>query len=371
MYFKVDYFTVVDSFYLKGDVCVKKIKNICALMLTGVIGLSLAGCGGGTKTETTKAVAASTTAAAGATTAAKDAKTDAKKVSIGILQLVEHNALDSACKGFKDALKEGGYVEGQNLTIDFQNAQADQSNLKTMSQRFVNNKVDLILAIATPAAQSVAAETKSIPIMVTAVTDLVSAKLVESNEKPNTNVTGTNDMNPIKEQIDLLKKLSPNAKKVGVLYSSSEDNSILQAKIAKQAIEALGMEYVEKTVTSTNDVQQVTQALVSKVDAIYIPTDNILASSMPIVSEAANAAKIPVICGESNMVAAGGLATIGIDYYKLGRQTGQMAIKVLKGEAKPATMPVESLKDMQYTINKATAEKIGITIPEDLKQYAK
>jgi putative ABC transport system substrate-binding protein len=361
MYFKVDYFTVVDSFYLKGDVCVKKFKNICALMLTGVIGLSLAGCGGGTKTETTKAAAASTTAAGAATTAAaKDAKTDAKKVSIGILQLVEHNALDSACKGFKDALKAGGYVEGQNLTIDFQNAQADQSNLKTMSQRFVNNKVDLILAIATPAAQSVAA-----------VTDLVSAKLVESNTKPNTNVSGTNDMNPIKEQIDLLKKLAPKAKKVGVLYSSSEDNSILQAKVAKQAIEALGMEYVEKTVTSTNDVQQVTQSLVSKVDAIYIPTDNILASSMPIVSEAANAAKIPVICGESNMVKAGGLATIGIDYYKLGLQTGQMAIKVLKGEAKPATMPVESLKDMEYTINKATAEKIGITIPDDLKQYVK
>lgn len=347
----------------------KKVKNMVALLLTCIMGLSLAGCGGA-KPETT--TAAATTAAASETTTAAAKETEAaKKVSIGILQLVEHNALDSACQGFKDALKDGGYIEGQNLEIDFQNAQADQSNLKTMSQRFVNNKVDLILAIATPAAQSVAAETKDIPVLVTAVTDLVSAKLVESNEKPNTNVSGTTDMNPIKEQIDLLKKFAPNAKKVGVLYTSSEDNSILQAKIAKEAIEALGMEYVEKTVTSTNDVQQVTQSLVTKVDAIYIPTDNILASSMPIVSEAANAAKVPVICGEANMVTAGGLATLGIDYYKLGRQTGEMAIRVLKGEAKPAEMPVESLKDMEYTINKATAEAIGITIPEDLKQYAK
>jgi len=326
----------------------RKTKNVFALLLTLTIGMSLAGCSGATETTVT-----------------------AKKVNIGILQLVEHVALDSANTGFKDALKAGGYIEGENLTIDFQNAQADQSNLKTMSQRFVNNKVDLILAIATPAAQSVAAETETIPILVTAVTDLVDAKLVESNEKPNTNVTGTTDMNPIKEQIDLLVKLVPNAKKIGVLYTSSEDNSILQAGIAKQAIEALGLEYVEKTVTTSNDVQQVTQSLVGKVDAIYIPTDNILASAMPIVSDVTNTAKIPVICGEPNMVTAGGLATIGIDYYKLGYQTGEMAIRVLKGESKPADMPVESLKDMEYSINKATAEALGITIPKDLKQYVK
>ena len=247
-------------------------------------------------------------------------------------QLVEHVALDSAREGFINALKDNGYVDGQNVTIDIQNAQGDQSNLSTISDRFVSNKVDLILGIATPAVQAIAGKTTEIPILGTAVTDYVVAKLVDSNEAPGGNVSGTTDMNPVKEQIDLLVKLVPDAKTVGVLYNSSEDNSILQAKMAKEAIEALGLSYVEVTVTNTNEVQQATQSIVERCDAIYIPTDNTFASSMPVVHGVTSQSKTPVICGESGMVRSGGLATLGISYYDLGYQTGLMAIRILKGK---------------------------------------
>jgi putative ABC transport system substrate-binding protein len=176
-------------------------------------------------------------------------------------------------------------------------------------------------------------------------------------------------MNPIKEQIDLLKKLVPDAKTVGVLYTSSEDNSILQAKLAKEAIEALGMAYTEVTVTSSNDVQQATQSIVDKCDAIYIPTDNIFASAMPVVHGVTTESKTPVICGESGMVQKGGLATLGINYYDLGYQTGLMAIKILKGEAKPAAMAIESADGFDFAINGTVAAEIGITIPDDLKEF--
>jgi len=295
--------------------------------------------------------------------------TDKEAYSIGIIQLVEHVALDSAREGFIDALKDNGYVDGQNVTIDVQNAQGDQSNLSTISDRFVSNKVDLILGIATPAVQAIAGKTTEIPILGTAVTDYVVAKLVDSNEAPGGNVSGTTDMNPVKEQIDLLVKLVPDAKTVGVLYNSSEDNSILQAKMAKDAIEALGLSYVEVTVTNTNEVQQATQSIVERCDAIYIPTDNTFASSMPVVHGVTSQSKTPVICGESGMVRSGGLATLGINYYDLGYQTGLMAIKILKGEAEPATMPIESASGFDFAINGKVAEEIGLEIPDDLKEY--
>lgn len=293
----------------------------------------------------------------------------AKNKSIGIIQYVEHIALDSAREGFIKALSDNGYVDGKNITIDVQNAQADQSNLSTISDRFVSNKVDLVLAIATPAAQSIAGKTTEIPILATAITDFVSAKLVNSNEAPGGNVSGTTDMNPIKEQIDLLVKLVPNVKTVGVIYTSSEDNSILQAAIAKKAIEALGLTYIEVTITNSNDVQQATQSIVEKCDALYLPTDNVLASSMPVVYGVTVQSKTPVICGESGMVVNGGLATLGINYTDLGYQTGLMAIKILKGEAKPATMPIESASKFDFAINGDVANEIGLKIPDDLTQY--
>lgn len=291
------------------------------------------------------------------------------KQSIGIIQYIDHVALNSARDGFIAALKDNGYEDGKNITIDQQNAQGDQSNLSTISDRFISNNVDLILAIATPAAQSIAGKTTEIPILGTAITDYVSAKLVNSDEAPGGNITGTSDMNPIKEQIDLLVKLVPDAKTVGVLYTSNEDNSILQAKLAKEAIEKLGMKYVEVTVSNSNEVQQATQSIVDQCDAIYIPTDNIFASAMPVVHGVTSVSKTPVICGESGMVETGGLATLGINYYDLGYQTGLMAVKVLKGEAKPATMPVETATGFDFAINGTVAEEIGIEIPEDLQQY--
>jgi len=216
-------------------------------------------------------------------------------------------------------------------------------------------------------AQAMASETTDIPILGTAITDYEGAKLIDKNEAPGGNVSGTTDMNPVKEQVDLIKKLVPGVKTVGLLYTSSEDNSVVQAGLVKDACKDLGLAVKEATVTSSNDVQQVTQSLVGKVDAIYIPTDNVCASAMPVISQITTAAKIPVICGESNMVLGGGLATLGINYSKLGYQTGEMAVKVLKGEAETATMPIESQTDYDFTINGDVAKAIGLTVPKDLK----
>ena len=298
-----------------------------------------------------------------------DEQTSEQTYTIGIVQYVPHVALDASREGFVTALSDNGYVDGENITLDYQNAQGDQSNLSTISDRFIGENVDLVLAIATPAAQSIAGKTTEIPILGTAITDYVVAKLIDSNDAPGGNVTGTTDMNPVKDQIDLLVKLVPTAKTVGVLYTSNEDNSILQASLAKDAIEALGLKYVEVTVSTSNDVQQAAQTLVGECDAIYLPTDNIMAASMPIIHEVTVQSKTPVICGESGMVSGGGLATLGINYYNLGYQTGLMAIKVLTGEATPATMPIESSTDYDYAINGTVADEIGITIPEDLQQY--
>lgn len=291
------------------------------------------------------------------------------KTSIGIIQYSEHPALDAAWLGFIDALKDEGYADGDNIKIDYQNAQFDQSNLSTISDRFVSNKVDLVLAIATDAAQSIAGKTKDIPILGTAITDYETAGLVKSNNAPGGNVSGTTDMNPIEEQIDLLLRLAPDTGTIGVLYTSSEDNSVLQARIAKEIIEEKGLEYVEVTITNSNEVQQATQSIVDMCDAIYIPTDNVFASAMPLVYGVTKESKTPVVCGEANMVRNGGLATLGLNYYNLGYQTGKMAVKVLKGEAKPADMPIERLEKFDYAINGEVAEAIGIEIPDDLKDY--
>lgn len=293
-----------------------------------------------------------------------------KTYKIGIVQLVEHNALDAANRGFVDGLKERGFEEGKNITIDRQNAQADQSNLQNISQRFVSEKLDLILAIATPAAQSIANATKDIPVVGTAITDYEGAKLVESNEKPGRNVTGTSDMNPIKEQIDLLLKICPDAKTIGTIYCSSEVNSEVQTKAMTEYAESKGLKVEVATISTVNDLQQAANSLVGKVDAFYEPTDNIVASAMPTLVAVTNARKIPVICAEPNMVAAGGLATYGIDYYKLGVQTGQMGADILEGKAKPADMPIELAKDLKITVNKKNADEIGITIPDDVLKDA-
>ena len=324
-----------------------KIKALAAgLMLT--LALGVLGCGGDKK----------------------EAPKKAEKVNVGIVQLVEHAALDAANKGFVEGLASKGYKEGQNITYDRQNAQADQSNLQNIAHRFVNNKVNLICAIATPAAQTVANVTSDIPIVATAVTDYKTAKLVKDNAKPGTNVTGTTDMNPVEQQLDLLLKLVPNAKSVGTIYCSSEVNSQLQIEILKKAAAAKGVTVKEATVSNVNDIQQAARSLVGKVQAIYVPTDNVLASAMPTLVSVTEEAKLPVICGEGGMVKAGGLATLGVDYYKLGFQAGEMAADILSGKSKPADMAIQAQKEFKAMVNLKEAEKIGLKVPEDVLKGA-
>lgn len=288
--------------------------------------------------------------------------------SIGIIQYVEHQALDASREGFLAALAANGYLDGESIDVDYQNAQGDASNLSTISDRFVGRKVDLVLAIATPAAQSIASKTTEIPILGTAITDYVVARLVDSVEHPGGNISGTTDMNPVKEQIDLIVTLVPDVQTVGLLYTSSEDNSTLQARLAKEAILALGLDYVEVTISSSSEVQQATQSIVRRVDAIYIPTDNIFASAMPIVYGVVSQSKTPVIVGETGMARAGGVATLGINYYDLGYQTGEMAVQVLEGES-PANMPIEGAKGFDYAVNGEMAKEIGLEIPAHLLDY--
>lgn len=299
------------------------------------------------------------------------ANADAKK--IGVLQFTEHPALDASYKGFVEGLKQEGFEDDKNIVIDFQNAQGDPSNCQTIADKLVNDKNDLIYAIATPSAQQAANATKDIPIVLCAVTDPASSGLVKSNDKPGANVTGASDLSPISDQIELLKKISPDAKKVAVMYCGSEDNSIFQAKIAKEEIEKVGLEYIEATVADSSTIQQVAESIVGKVDAIYIPTDNLLAEYMTTVAMVTNQAKIPVYVGEGNMAANGGIATYGIDYFNLGVLAGKQAAKILKGESKPADMPIEYLdkKDCEFVINTKTAKEINITIPKDLLDSAK
>lgn len=292
------------------------------------------------------------------------------KPLIGIIQIVDHPALDAARKGFLDALEENGLKDGEQITVDYRNAQGSQDVLSSIADHFVASNADLVLAIATPSAQTMAGKTRKIPILGTAITDYVSAQLVDSNEAPGGNVSGTSDMNPIQEQIELMVKMVPGLKTIGLLYTASEANSVLQISKAKEIIEGLGLQHVEVTVHNTNDVQQATASILDRCEAIYIPTDNVFASAMPVVQLVTVPRKMPVFCGDANMVLVGGAATKGLDYYRLGYQTGLMALKVLKEGADVSGMPIEWLKDAQYVVNKTICDAIGLEIPEDLMPYA-
>jgi putative ABC transport system substrate-binding protein len=296
-------------------------------------------------------------------------KTSDKVVKIGISQLVQHPALDSACEGFIEALKEAGYEDGKNIKIDMQNAQGDVTNAQTIARKFADEKVDMILAIATPAAQAAANVTKDIPILITAVTDPVMAGLAESLDEPGGNVTGTTDMNPVSEQIKLIKDLVPNVKNVGILYNSGEINSKVQVDMAKEAADSLNLNIVEATVSNSSEVNQAAQSLLGRVDAIYVPTDNTIVSAIGAVIKVANDNKIPVIGSERGQVDAGAIATKGIDYKELGKQTGQIAVKIIKGK-KPQDIPIEGSKVVTLIVNQKAAETIDLTIPKEILDKA-
>ena len=291
-------------------------------------------------------------------------------IPIGIVQLVEHEALDAANRGIVDALAGRGYKEGVNVTIDRQNAQADQSNLQNIAARFVSNDSKILFAIATPAAQTLAAATKTIPIVATAVTNFEVAKLVASNEKPGGNVTGVSDINPVAEQFALLMKFAPDAKAIGTIYNSSEINSTYQIELLKKAASAAGVEVVEASVSSVNDIQQAVASLKGKVGGLYLPTDNIIASAVPVLMKSVFEAGIPTVAGEGGMVRAGILASIAVDYYTLGKMTGAMGADILDGKKKPADMPIQSQKAEKVLVNLKTAETMGIQIPEDILKTA-
>ena len=277
---------------------------------------------------------------------------------VGVLQLTEHPALDAANRGFVAALEADGIA----VAIDQQNAQNDQSACQTIASKFVNDGCDLVLAIGTPAAQSMVGATSEIPVVCTAITDFVAAGLVEDSDAPGGNVTGTSDMNPVAEQIDLLQRLLPGAKAVGLLYCTAEPNSKIQIDLASAELKKLGLEPVEFTASSSNEVQQVVESMVGKVDAIYTPTDNTIASAMTTIAMIANEAKIPTICGEVAHVEAGGLASISINYEELGRRAGEMAIQILADGADPAEMPVQQMSaaECDVVFNGKTAELLGV-----------
>ena len=318
----------------------KSKKFLAAGMLLSMMAFAAAGCGGGDKK-------------------AEAPKKDAAKVyNVGIVQIVQHEALDDSRKGFIEGMKKKGFVEGKNVKYDAQNAQGDQSNLQTIAQRFVNNKVDLICAISTPAAQTVANATKTIPIVGNAITSFESAKLVKSDKKPETNVTGASDMAPVAA--------------VGLMFTSSEMNSQIQIKMAEEHLKKVGVAFEEGSVNTVNDIQEIARSLVSKgVDFIYVPTDNIIASATPALVTITNEAKIPVIAADAILLKNGATASVNIEFFQLGVISGEMAGDILLGKAKPQDMPIAVQKEFTPSINKAQAEKLGLKVPEDIAKFAK
>ena len=291
-------------------------------------------------------------------------KSDKKKdvFRIGISQFITHQSLDATREGFVDELAKQGYVEGKNIEIDLQNAQGEQRNLKTISQQLAESS-DVVLAIATPSAQSLANTTQTTPVIFSAVTDPVSAKLVESREHPGGNMTGTSDQSSdaILPQINLIKKVLPKAKTIGILYTQSEPNSVVQKDEAKRLLEEKGFTVVEKTILDSNNVKAAAESLMAEVDMVFVPTDNIISSTMETVKQVSIKHKVPVFGGSTEMIAVGGLYNYGTNYEELGRQTARMLVRVLKGE-KPENIAVELPEKLELHTNQEMADALGIDI---------
>ena len=321
-------------------------KNMVKVMALGLLMGLTAGCASNSGADSNQASA----------TPSAVAKEGMKKVAI--VQYVEHPSLDSIRESTIKALADQGFVEGENITIDYQNAQADQSNLNSIASKFVGDKPDIIIAIATPAAQAMASATSEIPVIFSAVTDPLGAKLVDDLAAPKANITGTSDAIPVDQVFELCKELTPNVKKIGFLYTASETNSQSVITEAKVLADQYGFTYEESTITSTSELQQAAEILAGKVDAIYTPIDNGIASAMPVLAEIGRAAKIPVYVGADSMVKDGGYATIGVNYEDLGKKTGEMAAKALNGTP-ISELPVATLDNFYKVINKTTATAIG------------
>ncbi|KAJ52492.1 putative ABC transport system substrate-binding protein [Clostridium tetanomorphum] len=290
---------------------------------------------------------------------------DKKIIKIGITQIVEHPALDSTRKGFLEGLKAKGYEEGKNIKIDYQNAQGDMQTNQSIAQNFVSNKEDMIFAIGTPSAQAAFNATKNIPIVITAVTDPVKSGLVKSMEKPETNVTGTSDRIPMEEQFKLLKKLIPNAKSIGIIYNTSESNSEIQIDEAKEIGTKFGLEVTTVGITNVNEIPQGLNSILNKIDVLYLITDNTVASAIPLLVNDCYSKNVPIIGAEKAHVVSGAVATIGIDYYKLGLQTAEEAIKIINGNNIEEN-PISTLKNLQLVINEDAVSKLKVKVPKDI-----
>lgn len=312
----------------------KLVKKLAIISLASVTALTLAAC----------------------SSASDQASTEAVKV--GVLQYMEHESLTAAREGFVAELEANGYKKGDKLVLDYQNAQGDQANLQTISEQLIDGN-DLVLAIATPSAQSLATVSTETPVLFTAVTDPLSADLVESIEKPGGLLTGTSDQAPIDKQVELLGQAVPDAKTVGILYTTSERNSEVQVEQAEKLLEKAGYKVVVKGITSSNEVQDATTSLMKDVDAIFVPTDNTVASTMTMIGQLSVEHKVPVIGGSTDMVDEGGLLTYGTNYEALGRQTAKMAIKIIEG-AKVSETAVEYPETVSLHVNEEMAQKLGI-----------
>lgn len=320
----------------------KTIALVAAALMLALCVFSFAGCSGGTSKED-------------------------GTYTIGICQLAEHPALDQATEGFKAYLTE---KLGDKVVFEEQNAQGEQTNCTTIVNKFVSSGVDLIMANATNAVKAAREATSEIPIVGTSVTDYAASGLVESNDAPGANVTGASDMNPVDVQVKLMDELLPDVKTVGIVYCSAEENSKLQADEAKTAFEKAGYTVNIYTVADSNEIQTVVSKACGEVDAFYEPTDNLIASNAPTMSNVTTPAKKPVLTGEESMCKNGFLATYSVSYYDLGYKAGEMAYDILVNGKNPAEMPIFRFDSDSLTlvINEDNASELGITIPDSLKK---
>ena len=287
-------------------------------------------------------------------------------ISIGALQSGDHLSLDEARRGFISGMADEGWVVGENLNFTYFSAQGDMSVASAMAQQIVDNDPDLILGIATSTSQFLARTTETIPIVITAVTDPLRAYLVEDLVRPGRNVTGTSDMSPVAQQFELLAEIFPNAESVGIIFNVGEINSQVLAEKAIEKARELGLRYETVSVASTADVAQATEHIARLVDVIYTPTCNTVASAIAVVAAIADEHNVPIIGGNENHVRNGALATLGVNYYRLGRQASAMAAQILRGEAVPAEMPIQWQEDYNLVINVDAAARLGVTVPESV-----
>lgn len=336
-------------------------KKILAALLAAMMVLSLAACGSDSATQTTAAPAAGETTPAEAPDT--QAPAEAQSYVIGICQLVQHEALDAATQGFKDAITE---ELGDAVTFQEQNASGDSANCTTIVNGFVSSDVDLILANATTPLQAAAAATSTIPILGTSVTDYASALEIDGwTGTVGGNISGTSDLAPLDQQAAMIQELFPEAKTVGLLYCSAEANSQYQVDVITGYLTDLGLTAVPYSFTDTNDVASVTQNACDNCDVLYIPTDNTAASNTEAIANVVLPAGVPVVAGEAGMCSGCGVATLSISYYDLGYATGKMAVQILTGEADIATMPVQYAPEVSKLYNSANCETLGVTVPGD------